>query len=54
MQNYLLCPKAGTRIIDAIEFCAGFGLGVSVDFYVGIFYATVRKYIVLGYGISSL
>nr|RBQ85590.1 hypothetical protein FVER53263_10536 [Fusarium verticillioides] len=52
--NYLLCPKAGTRIIDAIEFCASFGLGVSVDFYVGIFYATVRKYIVLGYGISSL
>jgi hypothetical protein len=54
MQNYLLCPKAGTRIINAIEFRAGFGLGVSVDFYVGIFYATVRKYFVLGYGISSL
>ncbi|KAF5593882.1 uncharacterized protein FSUBG_9655 [Fusarium subglutinans] len=52
--NNLLCPKAGTWIINAIEFRAGFGLGVSVDVCVGIFYATMRKDIVLGYGISSL
>ncbi|KAF5617460.1 hypothetical protein F25303_13275 [Fusarium sp. NRRL 25303] len=53
-QNNVLCPKAGTWFIHAIEFRAGFSLGVSVDFYVGIFYAAMRKYIVLGYGISSL
>ncbi|KAI7772270.1 hypothetical protein LZL87_007631 [Fusarium oxysporum] len=33
---------------------ASFSLGVSVDFYVGIFYATMRMDIALGYGISSL
>ncbi|KAF5687006.1 hypothetical protein FDENT_5561 [Fusarium denticulatum] len=53
-QNNLLCTKAGTWIINAIEFRASFGLGVGVDFYVRIFYATMRKYIISSYGISSL
>ncbi|KAF6512960.1 hypothetical protein HZS61_007766 [Fusarium oxysporum f. sp. conglutinans] len=42
---------AVTWFINTIKFRASFSLGVSVDFYVGIFYATMRIDVVLGYGI---
>jgi len=54
MQNNDMCSKAVTWFINTIKFRASFSLGVSVDFYVGIFYATMRIDVVLGYGISSL
>lgn len=54
MQNNDMCSKAVTWFIHTIKFRASFSLGVSVDFYVGIFYATMRIDVVLGYEISSL